>query len=115
MWCELARTGAVKTTPSESCAFSDCTIQTLQRPLTASGPLMFFPPAGGGRTALLPQPKSAAPPRSNSDGVPYQTMFTRPSSPALIHAKTLLCKTPSGEPEVSIVIGALQVFPWSVE
>jgi hypothetical protein len=42
-------------------------------------------------------------------------MLTRPSSPALIQANTLLCKTPSGEPEVSIVTGVLQVCPSSVE
>src|ERR1700736_2387667 len=50
-----------------------------------------------------------------SVGVPYQAMFTRPSSPALIQAKTLLCKTPSGDPEVSICIGVDQVLPSLVE
>ena len=48
-------------------------------------------------------------------GVPYQAMSTRPSSPAAIHAKTLLCKVPAEEPEVFICMGVDQVFPSLVE
>src|SRR5437660_9216455 len=48
-------------------------------------------------------------------GVPYHAMPTRPSSPAAIQAKTLVCNVPTGDPEVLIVAGADQVLPWSVE
>src|SRR2546426_9698919 len=48
-------------------------------------------------------------------GVPYQTMSTRPSSPAAIHVNTLLCRVPAEEPDVSICMGVDQVFPSSVE
>src|SRR2546423_12531622 len=110
MKCSLAKTGAVKVGLA-ACPLSVCTIQRLQSPFTESGPLMFLPWAGGSR-AFTPQVGS---PGLLTPGVPYQTMFTRPSFPAAIQAKTLLCKVPAGEPDVSIVTGAAQVLPWSVE
>ena len=62
-------------------------------------------------------PQESGPALGNAGwpGVPYHAMPTRPSSPAAIHAKALVCNVPTGDPEVSIVVGADHVFPWSVE
>src|SRR2546423_2966971 len=87
------------------------TIQRLHRPFTESGPLMFLPCAGG-KGAFTPQVGSSG---LLMPGVPYQTTLIRPSSPAAIQAKTLLCNAPSDEAEVSIWIGADQPFPSFVE
>ena len=73
---------------------------------------MFLAGGVGGVEAVCPQVGSLG---FESAVVPYQAIFTRPSSPALIQAKTLLCRTPSGEPEVSIIIGVDHVFPSLVE
>src|ERR1043166_7791081 len=101
-WCELARMGAVKVGLA-SCAFKLWTNHKLQRAsVVASGPLMFRlggAGRGNGTSVFDPQAGSFG---FESVVVPYQAMFTRPSSPALIQAKTLLCNTPSGDPEVSI-------------
>src|SRR6202035_3044859 len=111
MKCSLAKTGAVKVGVA-ACPLRVCTIHRLQSPFTESGPLMFLPWAGG-NGAFTPQVGSSG---LLSPGVPYQTILTRTSSPAAIQAKTLLCKVPAGEADVSIVIGGVaQVLPWSVE
>src|SRR6266852_3423730 len=92
--CSLAWIGAVKV-GTAACPFNVCTIHRLQRQVVhESGPFEGF----GARP-----------------GVPYQAMSTRPSSPATVQAKTLLWSVPTGEPDVSILIGAAHVLPWSVE
>src|ERR1700751_1370034 len=90
--CSLARIGAVKV-GGAACTFNVCTIHKLQSQAQESGPLEGF---------------GATP------GVPYQAMSTRPSSPAAGQANTLLWRVPTDEPDVSILIGAAQVLPWSV-
>src|SRR5439155_22683452 len=92
--CSLARIGAVKVGVA-ACPFSVCTIHRLQsQEVQESGPL-----EGLGETL----------------GVPYQAMSRRPSSPATAQANTLLWSVPTGEPDVSIRIGAAHVLPSSVE
>src|ERR1700736_3641915 len=109
MKCSLAKTGAVKEGEA-ACPLSVCTIHRLQSPFTESGPVMVLPWAGG-NGAFTPQVGSSG---LLIPGVPYQTILTRPSSPAAIQAKTLLCKMPAGEPDVSVVIGGgAQVLPWA--
>src|SRR5438552_18669513 len=88
--CSLARIGAVKVGVA-ACPFNVCTIHRLQsQPVQESGSLEGF---------------GATP------GVPYQAMSTRPSSPAAVHANTLLWGVHTGEADVSIWIGAAQVLP----
>src|ERR1051326_6061100 len=90
MKCSLASIGAVNVGVA-ACPFNVCTIQRLQsQPSQESGPLDVF--------GAMP-------------GVPYNALSPRPSSPATVHANTLLLKVPTGEPDVIILIGACQVLP----
>src|SRR5438045_9576989 len=92
--CSLARIGAVKLGVA-ACPFNVCTIHRLQSQAThESGPLEGF---------------GATP------GVPYQAMSTRPSSPATAQANTLLCSVLTGDPDVSICLGAAHVVHCSVD
>src|SRR6476660_6713814 len=93
--CWLAWIGAVNVGVA-SWPFNVCAIQTLQ-------------------SQVAPHESGPAEGCVGCPGVPYQAMLTRPSSPATAQTKTFVCRTPNGDPLVSIVIGAAQVLPWSVE
>src|SRR5258708_12454719 len=91
--CSLARIGTLKVGVA-ACPFNVCTIHKLQsHPVQESGPLEGF---------------GATP------GVPYQAMPTPPSSPATVHANTLLWRVPPGNPPPSILLRPTHLFPSAV-